>query len=124
MNVYDSAHELARALRECEEYRALKEAKDRLEADPVNKEMLLEFRRRRWEIEAEQAMGREVDEEKLKRVQQLGELVNNNPTLRDYLTAEFRFARLMGDIQKILADALSEWSEFASEFLRFRLGEK
>ncbi|MGB9792828.1 MAG: YlbF family regulator [Thermacetogeniaceae bacterium] len=118
MNVYDTAHALARALRDCEEYRALKEAKDRLEADPVNKEMLLEFRRRQWEIEADQALGKEVDEEKLKRVRQLGELVNNNPTLREYLAAEFRFARLMRDIQKILADALSEWSELASEFLK------
>lgn len=116
MNVYDCAHELARALRESDEYRALKEARSRLEADPTNKGMLLEFRRWQWELEAERALGKEVDEQKVKRLQQLAELVNNNPTLREYLAVEFRFARLMTDIQKILSDALTEWSEFASEF--------
>lgn len=116
MNAYDRAHELARALKESEEYRALKEARKRLEADPTNKEMLLEFRRGQWEFEAERALGKDVDEQKVKRLEQLAELVNHNPTLREYLTAEFRFARLMTDVQKILTDALTEWSEAAADF--------
>jgi len=115
MNAYDRAHELARALKESDEYRALKEARQRLEADPTNKEMLLEFRRGQWELEAERALGKEVDEQKVKRLEQLAELVNHNPTLRDYLGAEFRFARLMTDVQKILADALTEWYEAAAD---------
>ena len=51
MNPYDHAHNLARALKESSEYRGLLEAKKKLEADPKNKEMLLDFRRCQWEME-------------------------------------------------------------------------
>ena len=39
MNVYDCANELAKAMRESQEYKKLKEAKAALEQDPKGKEM-------------------------------------------------------------------------------------
>lgn len=115
MNVYDCAHELARALKKSEEYQTLLEAKTRVEADPKNKEMLLTFRRSQWKAQKARAVGKEIDEAQLQKLQHLTELVNLNPTIRDLITAEFRFARLMADIQKILTDALTEWSQMAEE---------
>lgn len=115
MNPYDHAYELARALKQSAEYRDLQKARERMEADSKNKEMLVELRRGQWEVEAERAMGKEVDEAKVKRLQQLAELVELNPTLKDYLQAEYRFARMMTDIQKILAEALGDWFQAATE---------
>lgn len=43
MNVYDCANELAKAMRESQEYKKLKEAKAALEQDPKGKEMAEEF---------------------------------------------------------------------------------
>ncbi|NPV29619.1 MAG: YlbF family regulator [Firmicutes bacterium] len=115
MNVYDRAYELARALKKSDEYRALLEARARVEEDPKNKEMLLEFKKRQLKIQKERLLGREVDEAELRRLEQLSELVNLNPTLKEFLSAEFRFTRLMGDIQKILSEPLSEWLQMTEE---------
>lgn len=62
MNHYDYAHNLARALKESEEYQAMLKAKEQMEADPKNKEMLLEFRKFQWEMQKSQALQEEIDE--------------------------------------------------------------
>lgn len=117
MNAYDQAHELARALKASGEYRTWLDSRKQLEVDPKNKEMLNDLRRLQWELEMDMAMGREVDANKKQRLQQVSEFVNLNPTLRDHLGAEYRFAQLMADIQKILADALNEWFKDAGDIL-------
>ncbi len=117
MNPYDYAHNLARALKESNEYKGLLDAKKKLEADPKNKEMLLDFRRCQWEIEKAKAFQKEVDEVTKRRMAQLAELVSANPTVQEYLMAEFRFGQVMADIQKILSEAVSEWFKAAAEFV-------
>lgn len=115
MNVYDHAHTLARALKQSEEYQGLLEAKKKLEADPKNKEMLLDFRRCQWDAQKARALGEEVDEVTQRRFQQLAELVGANPVVQAYLGAEYRFGQIMVDLQKILAGALAEWFESNAE---------
>ncbi|MGD0154303.1 MAG: YlbF family regulator [Thermacetogeniaceae bacterium] len=118
MNAYDQAHELARTLKASDEYRVFLDSRKQLEADPKNKEMLDDLRRLQWEMEMAQAMGKEVDEAKQKQAGQLVQLVTLNPTLKDYLGAEYRFAQLMADVQKILADALTEWFSAAGDIFK------
>lgn len=115
MNAYDQAHELAHALKASDEYQAFLASRKQLEADPKNKEMLNDLRRLQWEMETNRALGKEADEVKTKQAEQLVQLVNLNPTLRDYLSTEYRFAQLMSDIQKILSDALNEWFKAAGD---------
>jgi cell fate (sporulation/competence/biofilm development) regulator YlbF (YheA/YmcA/DUF963 family) len=107
LNAYDQAHELARSLKTSGEY----------EADPKNREMLNEMQRLQWELEMDKVMGKEVAVDKKQRMQQVSELVNLNQTLKDHLGAEYRFGQLMADVQKILADALSEWFKDAGDVL-------
>lgn len=115
MNVYDEAHNLARMLKISDEYRNLLDAKKQLDADAKNKEMLNDLRRLQWEVETDRALGKEVDAAKQQRLEQLFQLVSFNPALKDYMSAEYRFARMMGDVQKILSDALSEWFAIAGD---------
>lgn len=117
MNLYDHAHNLARALKESEEYQGLLKARKQLESDTKNKEMLLEFRRCQWEMEKSRALQQEVDEITSRRMEQLGELMGGNRTIQEYLMAEYRFGQVMMDIQKILSEALSDWFQAAAEFV-------
>lgn len=117
MNLYDHAHNLARALKESGEYQGLLKARKQLESDPKNKEMLSEFRRYQWKMEKSRALQQEVDEITRRRMEQLGELVGANPTIQEYLMAEYRFGQVMVDIQKILSEALSDWFQAAAEFV-------
>ncbi len=106
MNVYDYAHSLARAIRHSVEYREYREALSKVEADKPSHEMLLDFRREQLELEGMRLAGQDVGdrEEKLKK---MFEVIRINQYINDFLGKEYRFARMMEDIQKILAEAVS-----------------
>ena len=104
MNTYDYAHSMARAIRHSTEYREYREALSKLEADKPAHEMLLDFRREQLELEKAKLTGEEPGgrEEKLKKMY---EIIRLNLLITDFLAKEYRFARMIGDIQKILAEA-------------------
>ncbi|KKM12297.1 hypothetical protein SY88_03825 [Clostridiales bacterium PH28_bin88] len=112
MSAYDRAHELARDLSRTEEYRNYVESKTKLEQDQKNVEMLEQFRHQQWEVQMAQVAGQEVDEAKVQQLEKLYQVLSLNPIINEFLNAEYRFARLMADIQKILADAVPAWFDF------------
>ena len=98
MNVYDCANELAKAMRESQEYKKLKEAKAALEQDPKGKE----------EIELAKYQGQEVPEEKNEKLQKLTGILGLNTVAMEYLHAFMRFQMMMGDISKSIGDVVKE----------------
>jgi cell fate (sporulation/competence/biofilm development) regulator YlbF (YheA/YmcA/DUF963 family) len=115
MHAYDKAHELAELLSQSEEYKEFKRAKISLEKDQDNLRLLQDFRRKQLEIQMAQLSGEEVDEEYIKQTEHLYELLSMNSKINEYLNAEYKFARMMADIQKIIGEAVSEW--FAIELV-------
>lgn len=112
LSAYDRAHELAKDLSRTEEYRNYVEAKSKLEKDQKNVEMLEQFRHQQWEVQMAQVAGQEVDEAKVQQLEKLYQVLSLNPIINEFLNTEYRFARLMADIQKILADAVPAWFDF------------
>ena len=106
MNVYDSVHSLAKALQESEEYKQYLEAKEKLEEDEKAKEMLVDFRNYQLQIQKEQQEGNKVTKEKGERLKNMYEAINNNLTVKNYLSAEYRFGKMMADISKIIGEAV------------------
>ena len=104
MNPYDQAHELARALKESEEYREYMRLKETAYDDGTNKALLDEYKRLRFRLQAKIAAGESMPDEDMQRLQQIGALLQFNPDVSAYLMAEFRFQRMLSDIFKILAD--------------------
>ncbi|NLK00829.1 MAG: YlbF family regulator [Clostridia bacterium] len=112
MSIYDTAHELARQLSSAHEYEKFIQEKKKLKADRANSEMLDGFRRRQLEIQMAEMAGQEVDEEDQEQLEQIYNLISTNPVITEYLNAEYRFSRLISDIQKIITDAVPEWFDF------------
>ncbi|MGZ4163890.1 MAG: YlbF family regulator [Tumebacillaceae bacterium] len=108
MNPYDKAHELARALRDSQEFINLQDKKRRVDAEPVAKKMLDDFRHRQWELETRRIMGEEITDEDLKQMSQMNEAIQMHATVREYLEAEYRFGVIYSDIHKILGEAVRE----------------
>ena len=104
MNPYDQAHELARALKESEEYREFTRLKSVAYDDGTNKALLDEYKRLQFRLQAKIAAGESLPDEDMQRLQQIGALLQFNPDVSAYLMAEFRFQRMLSDIFKILAD--------------------
>ncbi len=111
--IYDQAHQLARTLASSSEYQAFVEAKQKVSANEKTLEMLRSFRRRQMEVQTKKILGQEVSTEQEGELERMSEILGYNETIREFLAAEAHLARVIGDIQKILADAIPEWFEFA-----------
>jgi cell fate (sporulation/competence/biofilm development) regulator YlbF (YheA/YmcA/DUF963 family) len=111
MNVYDKAHDLARALKQSSEYQNYLQAKQAIENDAEAKKMIKDFLAKQMELEYE-AMTGKIDEEKRAQVQRMVELLAYNNKARDFLDVYMRFQRTMGDIYKILGESVAEGMDF------------
>ena len=109
MSVQDKASDLAQELTESKEYKAYQKAKENLAKDNDNLSLLEEFRRRQWEVQVAQMLGQDVDEEVLQGLEHIYQFLSLNPLINEYLMAEYRFARLLGDVQKILSESIDSW---------------
>lgn len=108
MNAYDKAHELARAIRDSEEFRILAERKKQIDGDPQAQKILDDFRRRQWELETRRIMGEEITEDDRASLQRLHEAIQLHTTLCEYMEVEYRFSVMYSDIHKILGEAVRE----------------
>ena len=108
MNAYDKGHELARALKESEEYRALGVARRELDREPAARDMVKDFLRKQMEMQLEVMSGKADAKAKEASLQKLGELLSMNVRSRDYIAAYFRFQKIMTDIYKMIGDAVGE----------------
>ena len=92
MNVYDCANELAKAMRESQEYKKLKEAKAALEQDPKGKEMAEEFLKIEPGNRISEISGtRKFRKKKMKNYKSLLAILGLNTVAMEYLHAFMRF---------------------------------
>ncbi len=106
MYVYDKAHELAKALAESPEFKALKAAKGKIDSDLKAKEMLNDFKRKQFELHNLQLMGQKIDDQKVSQMQGLYQVLMMNPDIAEYLGAEIKFSQIFSDIYKIIGEAV------------------
>lgn len=103
--VMDTAKELALQLRQSEEFRTYLAAGEALEGNETAREMLREYHRLQLRVQAVVLEGRQ-DEELFARFQKLGEVLQMEKDTADYLMAELRVNKLLGDVYKLLAEAV------------------
>ncbi|MFY9114864.1 MAG: YlbF family regulator [Dethiobacteria bacterium] len=106
MNPYDSAHALAAALKKSTEFQAFAQAFRRLKDDSTANSIIEDFRRMQIEIQQLHIEGQEVPAEKEEKYKKLAEIANMNLVVKNYVEAEYRLAVLVGDIQRIIAEAI------------------
>lgn len=108
MNAYDKGNELARALKESDEFKALGIARRELDTDEGARNMVKDFLRKNMEMQMEVMSGKKDVKAKQDSLQKLLELLSLNSRARDYVAAYFRFQQVMTDIYKMIGDAVGE----------------
>ena len=103
--VYDTAKKLAGELRESEEYRAYTLAKERAMESGTTRTLIEEYSRLQIRAQAAVITG-ERDSELVTKLQKVGELLQFDKDASAYLMEEFRLKRMLGDVYKILAEAV------------------
>lgn len=112
MNIYDKAHELARALKTSPEYHEFLAAKEAIATDEQAKKMVKEFIAKQLELEYEAMTGKGHDSAKTEQLQKMYELISFNAKAREFLQAHIKFQRIMADIYKILGESVAEGMDF------------
>ncbi len=111
MQVYDTANKLASEIKESEEYANYKMAKQVINLNQELKDKIKEFEMARYEEQIAVMQTGKSDQEKLKKVQELyAELVEQEEA-RKYFDAELKFNILIGDVNKIIAEAVRDIME-------------
>ncbi len=108
MNIYDRAHALAKAIKASQEYKQFVKARAELEKDSSAREMLLDFRKKQWELQKQKMSGIEVAPEQEERFSKMLEVISLNKYVKEYLEAEYRFSVMLSDIQKIIGEAVGD----------------
>lgn len=108
MAANDLAYELARTLKESDEFKQFHKSKEKVMSDASHHKMIREFQLKQWEIREAQMLETEISEEKQQELERLYSLVSLNPAAREYLEAEFEVSRMVNDIQKIIGEAIQD----------------
>ena len=113
MNVYNEAHNLARALKECDELKTYQELKEKIQKTPELASAIADFQSLQMQAQLKQMAGEELDPETAERVQQLYGILLRDPAAAVYMQAEMRFSLMMNDVYQILGEAIGQVSPFA-----------
>jgi len=106
MNVYDQAHILAKAIKECEEYKQYMNAKNMIAQNPDLDKMIQDFQAKQLEMQAKQIAGEEMDAEAVAKMQELMTIMMQDPAAAQYVQCEMRFALMMQDVYQILNETM------------------
>ncbi len=112
MNIYDTANNLAREIRESDVFKKLKDAKERIYADSEKKELVEEFDKLKVEVqlmEIKQQNHEEVNQEdKRIKMAKLYNTLISNKDIKEYFDLQVQFNQMMIDINKIIADVVKD----------------
>ena len=99
-NIYDTANQLERDLRDLAEFKTVKASFEAIEVD--------EFRQVNIELQQKQYSGQEITEEDIQKAQELGQKVSENEYIKALMEAEQRLNTIMQDINRIITNPLQE----------------
>jgi cell fate (sporulation/competence/biofilm development) regulator YlbF (YheA/YmcA/DUF963 family) len=105
--IYNKAHELAKALKTSEEYRAFSQAKVAVAADAEAKKMVKAFLQKKTELDYAHLAGKE-DKAKMEQLQQMFAVLSYNKTAKGFVETYVRLQQIMADVSKILGDVVAE----------------
>jgi cell fate (sporulation/competence/biofilm development) regulator YlbF (YheA/YmcA/DUF963 family) len=105
MNVYDEAHDLARAIKESNEFIEFDKVRKEVEADKESSEMIAELQKLQMEFQASQMTG-QPDDQMLGRIQSLSTMIATKPLAARYLQAQGAFSIMMNDVFTIIGESI------------------
>lgn len=107
-NIYDLANELERGIRALPEYKTLVEKKEAIAADAEASALFKEFTDFQEDFYAKMQAGKMPTAEEQASVQELGQKVEANALLKEYLTAQQGLSVYLNDIERIIFKPLQE----------------
>ena len=107
-NIYDSANALSRGLRELPEYKAVKEARDAIQADAEASKIFADYIAFQHEIQAMAQTGQIPDASFQEKMEDFGKKIQGNSLLSAFFAKQQQLSIYLSDIEKIVFEPISE----------------
>ena len=108
MLVYDKAHEVASAIKQSKTYLEYRDLKEKIYQNPDLKQKIEEFEKIRYEVQVLTVRANEQDEEKMKKLQELYQILIDNKEVKEFFDKEVAFNVMLADVNKIIAEAVKD----------------
>lgn len=106
-NVYDTAYQLGRDLKELEAFQQLKAAFKAVSEDEAAKALYDEFKQVSQTYQEAMMAGQELSEEQMQAMQDLSGRIGQNVLIQQLMQHEQMISQVMKDINKIITEPLS-----------------
>lgn len=108
VNIYDTANQLEKELRETDQYVNLKNAFDKVHSDEEANNLFNQFRQVQQVLQQKQMTGQEITEEEAKEAQQLSAQIGQNEVIAEMLEAEKAVGQMIDDINQVVVKPIQE----------------
>lgn len=102
---YSAAHNLARAIRDSEEYQTYHSLKGEVMEDETTAALIREYKKLQISLQMAAMSGQQPDEMDMQRFSGITTLLFGKSEVSQYLLAEMRLQQALADIFKIITDA-------------------
>ena len=102
MNIYDTANQLERDVRELAEFKALEQAYNELKAEEESFQLFKDFQNLEVSLQQKQMQGEEFTEDDANRMQEIAEKIQNDAAITNMLQKEQALSIIMNDITAIM----------------------
>ena len=108
MNVYDKCQAMTNAIKNSREYVEFKEIKEIVMAEPGLKDKIDEFEKIRYEEQLLAIQGEEQNIAKMQKLEELYNILVNDPKVKDYFDKEVRFNLMIADVNKMIGESIKD----------------
>jgi cell fate (sporulation/competence/biofilm development) regulator YlbF (YheA/YmcA/DUF963 family) len=108
VNLYDSAYDLEKAIRNSSEYTDLKSLYDEVNGDESARVMFENFRNIQLQLQEKQMMGQEITQEEVEQAQKTVALVQQHEKISNLMAAEQRMSMVIAEMNQIIMKPLEE----------------
>jgi len=108
MYVYDQANNLAKSIQESKEYTEYKQAREDIKNNLEMKDKIEEFEKVRYEVQVLSFQGEKQDEEKIKKLQELYQILMQDEKVKEYFEIEVRFNIMLSDVNRIISESVKD----------------
>lgn len=111
-NMYDSANDIEKAIRNSVEFKELLESYRNVMNDEEAKQLFEAFRDTQMNLQEKQLQGIEISQEEIERARQIVEKVQQNEMISRLIEKEQRLNLIINDISRIITKPLEDLYEY------------
>lgn len=108
VNIYDTANQLERDLRQLDAYKKLVNSMKAIQEDEASNALFEEFKQLTQNFQMKQMSGEQPTEEEIKHYQEFSEKVVANEAISQLMDSERQLSQIMEDINRIITVPLQE----------------